>query len=244
MFSNSLRGLLLASALVAAPTAASAQVVAEAGDAGETLATAQMISGPVTQITGQLENLGNVDVPIDDIDLYRISILNPAAFGVTVQSSLQEIGEQHFIDDDTQLFLFDATGAQLAFNDDSGGMPGYPFLSPIFKIGDFAGLAPGDYYLGFNLFYTRPNDFFTTPNDVNIASGWRRQPTPFEMGSYTLHLTGTSNGLGPPAIDEGPPRGIGAVPEPGTWALMILGFGAAGSALRRAQSRRSALRPA
>ena len=32
--------------------------------------------------------------------------------------------------------------------------------------------------------------------------------------------------------------GVGGVPEPGTWALMILGFGAAGASLRR---RRAAL---
>jgi hypothetical protein len=47
----------------------------------------------------------------------------------------------------------------------------------------------------------------------------------------------TSNGFDPDSvaainyIDTTPPTG--AVPEPGTWAMMILGFGAAGSALRR-----------
>ncbi|RYD47999.1 MAG: PEP-CTERM sorting domain-containing protein, partial [Sphingomonadales bacterium] len=35
---------------------------------------------------------------------------------------------------------------------------------------------------------------------------------------------------------------IAAVPEPATWALFILGFGAIGTALRRKASRRVALR--
>jgi len=233
MFNNSLRTLLLASVFTAAPFAATAQTVAEAGDAGETIATAQVVTGPVTQITGHLDNLGSIDLPIDDIDLYRISILNPAAFGVTVDSSLLEIGEQHFSEDDTQLFLFDAAGVQIGFNDDSGGMVGYPFLSPIFQPGDFASLAAGDYYLGFNLFYTRPNDV------SDLGAGWRRLPSPLETGSYTLNITGAGQNV---IIDEPDPRG--AVPEPSAWALMILGFGAAGTALRRAQRRRSALRPA
>jgi hypothetical protein len=35
--------------------------------------------------------------------------------------------------------------------------------------------------------------------------------------------------------------GAGAVPEPATWAMMLLGFGAAGTALRRSRRRQSAL---
>lgn len=43
----------------------------------------------------------------------------------------------------------------------------------------------------------------------------------------------------PPSMDPPPGNGpVGAVPEPATWAMMILGFGAAGALLRR---RRAAL---
>lgn len=43
----------------------------------------------------------------------------------------------------------------------------------------------------------------------------------------------------PPSMDAPPSNGaVGAVPEPATWAMMILGFGAAGAFLRR---RRAAL---
>jgi len=43
-----------------------------------------------------------------------------------------------------------------------------------------------------------------------------------------------------PATPPAPPLpggGVGAVPEPGVWALMILGFGAVGAMLRRRRGR-------
>jgi hypothetical protein len=39
--------------------------------------------------------------------------------------------------------------------------------------------------------------------------------------------------VGFPPITPPPPGGVGAVPEPATWAMMILGFFAVGAALRR-----------
>lgn len=45
------------------------------------------------------------------------------------------------------------------------------------------------------------------------------------LGSWTLTLTGTQ---------------VGAVPEPGTWAMMLIGFGAVGGAMRSAKRRRKA----
>jgi hypothetical protein len=46
-----------------------------------------------------------------------------------------------------------------------------------------------------------------------------------------LTITGNAFGLRNMSVSDAVP--MGAVPEPGTWALMILGFGAAGAQLRR-----------
>ena len=48
-------------------------------------------------------------------------------------------------------------------------------------------------------------------------------------GTYTLHLEGTSTGQGA----FGGNVAFTAVPEPATWAMMLLGFGAVGFAMRR-----------
>lgn len=234
MFSKSLRRLALATALAAAPLAASAQVVAEVGDAGQLLATAQITSGYVTTINGHLDNLGNTDFFVPDTDLYRITITNPGAFSVaaTTNDALIELGGDTFPHDDTELFLFDSGGILVGYSDDNpvGG------FTPMFDLGEFAALTPGDYFLAFNLFSYHPT-FADGPFDHQPTGGLEGPLTGWagftqqRVGSYTLTLTGVGSTRG-------------AVPEPATWALMLLGFGAAGSALRRAHSRRSALRPA
>jgi len=48
-------------------------------------------------------------------------------------------------------------------------------------------------------------------------------------GTYTLHLEGTSTGNG----SFGGNVAFTAVPEPATWGMMLLGFGAVGFAMRR-----------
>lgn len=221
MFLKNLRTLLLASALSAAPFAAVAQTVAESGEAGETLATAQVVAGSVTRITGTLQNLGSIDLPIDDIDLYRITIVNPALFGVTIEADLIRPGAPAGEWDDTMLFLFNAAGVQVGFNDDPVG----PGVDPIFLPGQFAGLAPGDYFLGFDMFPTH------SVLTGGVLTGWDRSVTVFSEGTYALNLTGTVGGR---AIPEG------GVPEPSSWALMILGFGAVGATIRRRRIARPA----
>src|SRR4051794_16877934 len=88
--------LLAAVVLLLAPASpASAQgTVAENGDAGSLPATAQIIPGPVDEITGTLALL-------DQEDLYQVCLAGGQTFSATTVGS--DIA-------DTQLFLFDATG--------------------------------------------------------------------------------------------------------------------------------------
>jgi hypothetical protein len=247
MFSNTLRALLLASALAAAPLAAMAQVVAEAGDAGQLLGTAQITSGYVTTINGYLGNLGNTDFFVPDTDLYRITITNPGAFSVaaTTNDAMVDLVGDTFPHDDTELFLFDSGGILVGYSDDDP-VAGF---TPMFDAGDFAGLAAGNYFLGFNLFSFHPTfadgafAYGPTGGLEGPLTGWAGH-SQSRVGAYTLSLTGVgSRG----ALPDGPD---GAVPEPSAWALMIMGFGTVGAALRRrnratdAYSRRSAVLPA
>jgi hypothetical protein len=56
-------------------------------------------------------------------------------------------------------------------------------------------------------------------------------PAGIQAGTYTLKVQGTSVGTASYTGDF-----TLSVPEPSTWALMILGFGAVGGAMRRRQS--------
>jgi len=75
---------------------------------------------------------------------------------------------------------------------------------------------------------TNLDSFRLTPGAVSAARLYATGPAPLPPAPPPLEP------LRPPTGLEGAIEGIGtAVPEPTTWALMILGFGAAGAALRR-----------
>lgn len=83
-------------------------------------------------------------------------------------------------------------------------------------------LAPGGYQNSERLSFGFVDPLYN-PNQSNTFS-------------VNLQLTGVPSGT--MSLTETITQGGGAVPEPATWALMILGFGSAGAALRR---RRGAL---
>ena len=115
------------------------------------------------------------------------------------------VGSNLSADNDAKLFLFNNFGQLVASDDDSG-----VGLRPQFNAGSIAGLTAGQYFLAYNLYDATP--IFTD----GTLSGWDRAPNPFQIGNYTLTI-----------------GGAGGVPEPGTWAMMIAGFGLIGGAMRR-----------
>ncbi|MBW8815590.1 MAG: PEPxxWA-CTERM sorting domain-containing protein [Caulobacterales bacterium] len=74
----------------------------------------------------------------------------------------------------------------------------------------------GEYFLGFQM------------NRTNIDGNFQETPDDQRFGLTDIELGATPPKLCDTRVCEG-----GGVPEPSTWALTILGFGAAGAALRR-----------
>jgi hypothetical protein len=65
--------------------------------------------------------------------------------------------------------------------------------------------------------------------DNGVSEFWNLSSLFLEAGTYTLTINGNNSSTG----SLGGTVTINAVPEPGTWAMMLLGFGAAGFAMRR-----------
>jgi hypothetical protein len=65
--------------------------------------------------------------------------------------------------------------------------------------------------------------------DDGTTEHWGLSNYGLEAGNYVLTLTGNNSGVGSLAGTVS----FAAVPEPATWALMILGFGLVGGVLRR-----------
>lgn len=185
-------------------------------DAGELTTTAQDTTGTgasLDSISGSLINLGTTADPVDDVDLFKIMITDPALFSVTVTASLS-------VDNDAMLYLFDSAGVQTLVDDDGSGG-----LLPQFDAGELsaAGGAAGEYFLAFNLFITNPEDVVSVPPTLN--NGWFRDPIPYQEGPYTLNLTGVSTDAPPPSV-----------PEPEILALLGLGLAGLGFVRRRLQA--------
>ena len=124
---KSLLRLAVLALLFCCANEAYAQTYNEVGDAGETPATAQTVSGTglLTRINGTL-CVGNADV-------YLINITNGAAFAAST------VGATTI---NTQLFLFTESGIGLIGNDDTGSLA---FQS---QIGPGLFFPNGHYYLG------------------------------------------------------------------------------------------------
>ena len=220
--------------------AASAQTFTETGDAGQTVATAQSTgsgSSPLTSISGSLDSTY-------DADLFRIYISNPSTFSATTLNAATDASL------DTELFLLTATGAGIAANnDDQSGF----YLDSTLPAGNalYANLSAGYYLLGISnsgnepvnsanqlIFGNPPADTTSVrgpatglnPTTMVDFNGNVDDPTDDGPGSYRIDLTGVTQGQ----------AAVSAAPEPGTWALMLLGMGLCGRAIRRRRAAGSA----
>src|SRR5262249_26899216 len=130
---------VFAAGLASAAEATAASVTwAEIGDAGQTLATAQLVTGSpsdnLTTLSGDISS-GS------DHDLFLIRITNGATFSATT------VGQPGTLDD-TQLFLFNSAGIGVYANDDDANALGAnSFRSTLPAGGAPTTITPGLYYL-------------------------------------------------------------------------------------------------
>jgi hypothetical protein len=213
--------VLISSVLVAGAAGnARAVTVAEVGDAGETLATAQLIpqgSTPLTAITG------TIVTDSSDVDLYRIYIDDPAGFSAETtngDSSCLTCGEFEF---DATLALFDSNGIGVYFNDDQAFdvgdalLPANDALSPTtagfyyLAIADDDVTALSEFSVNGPIFPEVGSPFTdvvgpTGPGGGDPLQEWFRENTVPDPRTYSIALTGV------------------VVPEPASAALLALGL--------------------
>lgn len=228
-----MRRLWAIAALVTAlcPIRVEAFAFNEAGDAGESLSTAQVISGssPLESITGTLSGFN------DPADLFQLFLTGGKTFSATT------VGNASF---DTRLFLFDGKGFGVYFNDDASTST---FQSTLPANNSFTPTLSGIYYLaiaGFDYgalnangdrIFPGINDFSIDVPESSIFTGvfgpsGSGGALPLdtldgqilnEGGGYTIALTGAE-----------------AVPEPiSTVGLLIAG--ASGAVLRMRKKQQS-----
>lgn len=120
---------------------------------------------------------------------------------------------------DPILALFNSTGALIDENDDGGSnVPADPLTGSRYDTFLTALLAPGSYTVSVQAY----SNFAIGPN---LSNGFEGDGT-FDGRSsfFAFDILGVDTAAQ-----------VGAVPEPGTWALMLVGFGAVGASLRRAR---------
>ncbi|MBK8916068.1 MAG: DVUA0089 family protein [Phycisphaerales bacterium] len=177
---------------------------AEVGEAGELLSTANITVGvgALTGITGTL-NAGTEDL----VDMYCIRIPDPSIFGATT------VGGASF---DTQLFLFDANGRGVTFNDDAASSG--TLQSTI--TGQFVP-APGIYFLAISRFDRDPVDANEAALWLDTPFNTERAPDGPGAANPLLEWSGGGGSAGSYRIELR--NAAFHVPEPASLSLLALG---------------------
>jgi hypothetical protein len=139
-------------------------------------------------------------------------------------------------------YVFDITGDFTAhFTLDSNpAVNSFPGVDNTFWITNVAGISKDVYFytasIGGGLgFKNTNNSTFTFVTDgPQLFTGLNTAPT-FSLGTFALTQFG---GPARYSLTISDPNAVtGAVPEPATWAMMLLGFGGIGFAMRRTAKR-------
>lgn len=210
MASSVLKSAVLVACAVGGMASAGASVVVEGGDAGELLASAQVLPAGTTQVTGAVSD--------NNADMFKFGWAG-GTFHVNTDTSLI----------DTQLFLFNNLGFGIRADDDSG--------SGVASIIEITNLAAGVYFLAVSEYGYEPSspDGFifpaggddvgpTGPGGAQALSGWGQRALA-GSGSYVINFrVGTSQVPDQPDIP---------VPEPYSLMLVALGLLACAGTRRR-----------
>ena len=94
----------------------------------------------------------------------------------------------------------------------------------------FIALSPSNFGRGGIYDYNRPFTYTFGPDDSFLEADGRYEIDAFTPQSLPALMTFT---LAPETLTVTSDEALGGVPEPGAWALMVLGFGGIGAALRR-----------
>lgn len=186
----------LSAAVVVVLTTTAGATTTESGDAGDSLASAQVVSGAETTVTGSLTAV------TDAVDIYRITIDDPAAFTASTDGSTLQ---------DTELFLFDSTGRLVEANDDWRAFtePWQSYLPAAATGNPYSPTAAGTYYLAVVTCCAWPVDgsdqslddpaYWTTgaseiygplASETRVLDHWVNVTSDADSGSYTVALTG------------------------------------------------------
>lgn len=178
-------------------------ITEEPSDAGDTLASAQFLPGGTTEVHGSI--LSSLDVDIFGFGWSGGDFL--ASTSKTGSLSSNQI-------QDTQLFLFDALGAGLWFNDDA-----VDFYSEL----NISGLDAGLYYIAVSGW---DNDPLNDINELIFENTFTGMHDPLDNITNTVLADWTGgNDWGDYILTLSPGTGPLPVPETGTLLLLLLGGG-------------------